>query len=1338
MHRYGRHDPCPVCAAAGSDVPSRSRCACFDDEQGRTVYLCATATADVPGFTLVGDGDQFLGARRFRATDAGPHPFHRPARDESVLDAGQAQPIYRTLIQLVREHAHADLPVAHAEVERRGMVWSDHFLARPSAREELTILRELHTRHPELITHGLNGLLRSKGYLRLPRPASTDGELWIALWDADQQPVGILRRLLGAITDDGGKYRLIGASRAAFVSDEGDANSFLIAEGPIKAMLAAQHLAMPAAAVPSVWIARAVREDLYAHLDRARPRRVLLAPDAGDLREGHPDVEKAVRGPWKRLARFAASRGAEVVWGWWEREKGIDDALAAGVAVEWLTWPEYAARWASPPSGDDAGDDSAESGEDRPFIDEPSVEADPQVMRESLPLDDARARARELLEVTSRTRHSLDLSGVAGFGKSYAAVDGEIDRLTAGHGKLRAHPLSVFTVGAGRELAVERHATIAVRVSKLGMADEIAIRLGLGRQPLQVGDEVLEQHRDDLSGLFAEINEKTAPHGFVCPMLQESAERSRAGFHGCAGCPFEPAGPAPSPCQTTEGAFLHDWTEVRRTTTEGPTILVMTQAAASANFHSRVGRTGSEVRWTLDDTDDVHAGTLKDFILTKETLLAAAATAEMGRQSLQGQASSPGMSPLQSWIARLAGKCNSLGVLDETADPAFVAWLLAEVLPAIAPSQGPAEEAIAPAPERLGEMLQQLAQNYPLRDYVLGHSFGARQAWTEWRDRWRAPQWRGLGVGALIWRMLHDNIEHGALPTVFDAGDGAVRVVTVDQDLVAASRGGRVTRLGTAPLPAFVRKLLGFTAVHELVVPVRSRVLTVKHPYRASWGRREPVSEKPSLADRLATSIADDLLAAHPGRFLFVGGIRDAKRASGRYPVAVAGRDDRATNQWCDALDALLIRRLAPPAWAVHRDVSALLAGLGRARPALEADGTVPIGQAPSGALLPLDPNVREAWLARRASTVRNGIGRARAVKRDTTMILLALDLDLERWPELILPGYRVEVCSIDGLATTLGIPTPRTDAARGRERASHDPRPERTAERRDRVATAVAAGARTVRDLSQATELPRETVRRMRGHERPTVALEDISMRELWVIRVRGLAELSHEHVVDLAFACNVSQRTVRRWRKMARRLVAGEVLGPRALAALESALCVFADMPFAPPDEPPAGPAAGQEQPSEPAQSPTASVDLDLLLAALCPHADPHDHPPASAVVDRLPLGSPDWSVSRPTARQTVSRLLPDLAPARPRRPKAPSRRSRRAMDVAWAILELRPEAEFAGIDSATALELVREIVEADRFGEADFQRALAIAAAASAWGAPGIVMEAFRETLAAATPP
>lgn len=75
---------------------------------------------------------------------------------------------------------------------------------------------------------------------------------------------------------------------------------------------------------------------------------------------------------------------------------------------------------------------------------------------------------------------------------------------------------------------------------------------------------------------------------------------------------------------------------------------------------------------------------------------------------------------------------------------------------------------------------------------------------------------------------------------------------------------------------------------------------------------------------------------------------------------------------------------------------------------------------------------------------------------------------------------------------------------------------------------------------------------------------------------------------------------------------------------------------------------------------------------------------------------------------------------------------------MDVAWAILELRPEAEFAGIDSATALELVREIVEADRFGEADFQRALAIAAAASAWGAPGIVMEAFRETLAAATPP
>ena len=242
--------------------------------------------------------------------------------------------------------------------------------------------------------------------------------------------------------------------------------------------------------------------------------------------------------------------------------------------------------------------------------------------------------------------------------------------------------------------------------------------------------------------------------------------------------------------------------------------------------------------------------------------------------------------------------------------------------------------------------------------------------------------------------------------------------------------------------------------------------------------------------------------------------------------------------------------------------------------------------------------------------------------------------------------------------------------------------------------------------------------------------------MRELRVIRARGLAELSHEHVVDLASACNVHVTTVRQWRRMARRLVAGEMLGPRAMAALRSAMCVLADMPFAPPDDAPTGPADGPAQPSEPTQAPTESMQLEVLLDALGPRADPQCQPSAAAVVDRLPLGSPDWSVSRPTARRSVSRLLPGLTSDRARRAKAPTARSRRSADVAWAMLELRPQAEFADIDAEAALRMIREIVDGEQFGEADFRRALTIAAGASARGSPGVVMEAFRETVAAGT--
>ena len=89
--------------------------------------------------------------------------------------------------------------------------------------------------------------------------------------------------------------------------------------------------------------------------------------------------------------------------------------------------------------------------------------------------------------------------------------------------------------------------------------------------------------------------------------------------------------------------------------------------------------------------------------------------------------------------------------------------------------------------------------------------------------------------------------------------------------------------------------------------------------------------------------------------------------------------------------------------------------------------------------------------MARRASALRNGTGRARAVIRPGEVVILLLDQDAARWPWL-LPGYRIDVVTIDELPGALRMDMPSTAEAMAALRAASDPDPARTASRQEAI----------------------------------------------------------------------------------------------------------------------------------------------------------------------------------------------------------------------------------------------------------------------------------------------
>jgi Primase C terminal 2 (PriCT-2) len=749
----------------------------------------------------------------------------------------------------------------------------------------------------------------------------------------------------------------------------------------------------------------------------------------------------------------------------------------------------------------------------------PDPEPDPTVDREELPLTLARVRAAEVIADASRHRRSLDLAGSAGLGKSTAAVADAIDVCSASN-VTRGHPVFIFAIGGGLVLAIERLRDVQRLVEKVGATAEINVRMALGRQDL----------RDVDGEPSCVIDAKTAPNGFACMRMEEAGNQMQFGLAGCSGCEHR------SNCTNTIGAYLHDWDEIRRVMRDGPTILVMTVAALKT-YWARGGRHGKNVRVILDDADDVHAGALTENVLACDVIAAAWETARLA----EGNVSRAGglAEAIDNDIQRaplLHGTERKKS--ERTADPNVVGRVLRRTLTCL-------EGGVSPA--RLGERLIRLARVDALRNYARSHSFDSSTAAAA-VDR-LGPAWLGLGVGALIWRLLREVIECGTLPTVADRGREGIAILSVDQHL----RHVRKTRMGVAPLEPTIRRALGFDDVVEIIVPVDARTCAVKLPVKGSWGNRG--KDNPSVADKFTSAIIDDVAAASPGKTLLIGGLADEASAASLddppYTVAVQGRDDRSTNAY-SKMRAIVLRRLEAPFQVTAETVSAVLAGCGLPRPTTDDLGDLLLGKTVTGALLPLDPVIQGAYLGRRASALRNGVGRARAVLRPGQVLVVLLDQDPVRWPWL-LPGYQIDVMTIDDLSGVLGADTPSTDGADAARRTAADPDPARTADRRRALAAAEADGALSDRQLATATGLTRSVVARLRPRSRtPRSSLKEDTLR-----KVRGDQDhplnLTPPLVNRVSAVMNVTPRQVRKLLGRARLLAEGKVTNPRTIRAVK-----------------------------------------------------------------------------------------------------------------------------------------------------------------------------------------
>ncbi|MEQ1893639.1 MAG: hypothetical protein ABL998_13930 [Planctomycetota bacterium] len=188
---------------------------------------------------------------------------------------------------------------------------------------------------------GLPGLVESRSGSGFFFPAAKFGEAWEWIFGPTGQRVSWSRRLLKPEGEGSGhpKSKCPTGSRHQVHHVPGWAGlalkrgELLITEGVRKANEVQRRTGIAALGLPSVAASRQTIDEVQLAMGTVRPRRLLLAPDYGDLVDGaarHDATREQVL-LWRAFVDMAEEQGIEVGALAWSTMlgKGIDDALSS-------------------------------------------------------------------------------------------------------------------------------------------------------------------------------------------------------------------------------------------------------------------------------------------------------------------------------------------------------------------------------------------------------------------------------------------------------------------------------------------------------------------------------------------------------------------------------------------------------------------------------------------------------------------------------------------------------------------------------------------------------------------------------------------------------------------------------------------------------------------------------------------------------------------------------------------------------------------------------------------------------------------------------------------------
>lgn len=507
--------PCPGCVEAGYADPRGNQWHKLCQRKG-PVIRCRKLHEDSPapdGWHLLGEAPYACTAWRIPdghvpvSRDVGrprPVPRQTEAATDDQLDLAFSA-VRRELAKLELANAGA----VEAFFARQGAAWDETLYSiLPTRAEEHEALRAV--QRPAVRIPGLTarGILRAR--------EDPDGGYIEWTMDREGRTVGLAVRLIGPTT--GPKAKSHGPARVhhplGWLSGSDrirpDPDCIWITEGRRKANETQRRRKEGCLGLPGVAVGRVVLLEALDTIRAARPARLILAPDMGDLVDGeerHDQVRDAVRRSWRWIARRAeAATGCETRWATWDTAagKGIDDALAAGAEIEFVGWDDYLDRWR--------------------WHRAPEHIARPRVVAVADPvrtIGEATERVGQIARSWRIGQESLALASFPGASKTTAFGRELLDRMEARR----------LTVGV---LALPTRALVSEKA------------------------EILRQHRlgDTVTEIVGAGTELGRP--FYCAQPGRRFSRAQVGRWGCEACPEI------TDCTVIPGRFRHDQRAMER------------------------------------------------------------------------------------------------------------------------------------------------------------------------------------------------------------------------------------------------------------------------------------------------------------------------------------------------------------------------------------------------------------------------------------------------------------------------------------------------------------------------------------------------------------------------------------------------------------------------------------------------------------------------------------------------------------------------------------------------------------------------------------------------------